>query len=134
MITITKQDVYESVTNPCDYFLNGQPITGWVVTGSGIDIITGNTHSHSEWPCVVETPPTVAEHPTEEVVQHMTKVKGDNRPSMPMTTIRVTGRFCEGYGPGVKGVVIDSPHLFLVGKSVKVDGRHKHINQYACAS
>lgn len=50
---------------------------------------------------------------------------------MPMTTIRVTGRFCEGYGMGVEGVVVDSPHLFLIGKSVKVDGRHKYINQYA---
>jgi len=39
MITITKQDVYESAINPCDYFLNGQPITGWVVTGGGIDLV-----------------------------------------------------------------------------------------------
>lgn len=145
MITITKQDVYESVTNLCDFYFNGQPITGWAVTGSGIDIITGNSQTHhSDWPCVVETPSKVhvsstgasrtcvPEPPTEEVIQkHMTKVKGDNRPCMPMTTIRVTGRFCEGYGAGVEGVVIDSPHLFLVGRPVKVDGRHKYINQYA---
>jgi hypothetical protein len=151
MITITKQDVYESVTNLRDYFFNGEPITEWTVIDNGISIITeddfGSTQYNLAWPCVVETAPLKLSSallatmlvstmtkptPTEEVIQqHVTKVNGDVRPCMPMTTIRVTGRFCEGYGVGVEGVVIDSPHVFLIGKSVKVDGRHKHINLYA---
>ncbi|WOL31508.1 hypothetical protein [Microcoleus phage My-WqHQDG] len=151
MTTITKQDVYESVINPCDYFFNGEPITGWVVKGNGIRIITtdayGSTQYDLEWPCVVETSslqsnaepvtstvrvsPAVAEPSTEKIVQHhVTKINGENRPCIPRTVIRVTEQFCEGYGLGVKGVVLDSPHLFLIGKSVKVDGRHKYINAY----
>ena len=128
MITITKQDVCECVINLCDYFFNNLPITGWVVMGDGVGIITddGIGH-HSEWPCVVSETAAV-------IQEHTTKIDGCNAAKAPKTIIRITGRFCEGYGMGVEGVVIDSPHLFLVGKPVKVDGRHKYINQYGTAS
>lgn len=59
--TITKQDVYECAANPCDYFFNGEPITGWAVNSNGISIITedafGSTQYNLAWPCVVESTP-----------------------------------------------------------------------------
>lgn len=44
--------------------------------------------------------------------------------------INITSTFCEGYGVGFKGVVIKSPHRYLIGKEVKVDGRSTKFNQY----
>lgn len=53
MITITKQDVCESVFNPCNFFIDNLPITGWVIDNDGIIISNEDGEGHVEWPLVL---------------------------------------------------------------------------------
>jgi hypothetical protein len=64
-----------------------------------------------------------------KITRHLTY--SSSKSPLPDTLIDVTQTFCEGYGNGVKGTVIFSPHTHLIGTKVKLDGRSKvPINQY----
>lgn len=66
-----------------------------------------------------------------KITRHMTKSNGSSKSPLPETLIHVTETFCEGYGNGVIGTVIFSPHTHLIGTKVKLDGRSNvPINQY----
>ena len=81
MITITKQDVYESVFNPCDYFIDNLPITGWVVDHDGIIIANEDGEGLVEWPLIVSETAT----PTEgRVVGHGTTTASSQCTEAPM--------------------------------------------------
>jgi hypothetical protein len=63
-----------------------------------------------------------------KITRHLTY--SSSKSPLPDTLIDGT-TFCEGYGNGVKGTVIFSPHTHLIGTKVKLDGRSNvPINQY----
>lgn len=67
------------------------------------------------------------------ITKHMTKKvnEGSSKLPLPETLIHVIEHFCEGYGEGIIGTVIFSPHTHLIGTKVKLDGRSNvPINQY----
>lgn len=68
-----------------------------------------------------------------KITRHMSESvpEGSSKGRLPDTLIHVSESFCEGYGSGVIGTVIFSPHTHLIGTKVKLDGRSNvPINQY----
>lgn len=43
------------------------------------------------------------------------------------TIVSITERFCDGYGPGIKGIVVESPHEEFIGKTFALDGRDRKM-------
>jgi len=59
------------------------------------------------------------------------KINGDCNPKLPKTLVDIREVFCEGYGRGFIGKVLNSYHKELIGTVVKVDSRNKKLNLHA---